>query len=86
MSVPLCGGYFIQALDQQILSVVAKSRERAVLWLPWIFRYWSGRDNSIDGGIVLSSYKPPPPTHHRLPRSDRFADLVVEAGWVSFGR
>jgi hypothetical protein len=84
---PLCGGFFIQALNQQKTKCYNRKQSREGCYVAALDLSSTGLDQSSfwetiissDGGIVLGSYKPT-----AFPDQEgRFADLVVEAGWVS---
>jgi hypothetical protein len=86
---PLCGGYFVQALNQKNTKCYNGKKSREGCYVAALDLSSAGLDQSlfwetitgIEGGVVLGKYKP---TAYPDPEG-RFADLVVEGGWVSFG-
>jgi hypothetical protein len=84
---PLCGGYFVQALNQKKTKCYNGEKSSEGCYVAALDLSPTGLDQSQfwepitsnDGGIVLGSYKP---TTYSNPEG--LANLVVETGWVSF--
>jgi hypothetical protein len=84
-SHPRCGGYFVQALNQKSTKCYNRKKSREGCYVAALDLSnttgldpsgFSERIMSSDGGVVLGRYKPA--------AYPDLADLVVEAGWVSF--
>jgi hypothetical protein len=83
-SQPRCGGYFVQAVNHKSTKCYNRKNSREGCYVAALDLSNTGLDQSgfferivsSDGGVVFGSYKPT--------ADPDLADLVVEAGWVSF--